>query len=212
MNQTVPNKYFLLLLPFLLLLSTALIFISFSQLLGKELGYVLGFTFYWGIWCIIVPLLLLGKDGFFSLFREEIPLFRKENWLPVSLLAATSVGALFMYFIPNIATTPTVVIIIGIPVAIINGTCEEILWRGLYVTRFPNKVMLGLIYPSIGFAIWHISPQLVFPSEGGIITVMIFIISTFFLGFCYGWVSYKTRSIKWNALSHVINLLKFIIT
>ena len=93
----------------------------------------------------------------------------------------------------------------GIPVAIINGTCEEILWRGLYIKNFPNKVMLGLIYPSIGFAIWHLSPQLVFPSEGGIIGVLIFIISTFFLGFCYGWVSYKTKSIKWNALSHSLN-------
>ena len=105
----------------------------------------------------------------------------------------------------NVATTPITVITIGILVAIINGTCEEILWRGLYVKCHPNKVMLGLIYPSIGFAIWHISPQLVFPSEGGIIGVIIFIISTFFLGFCYGWVTYKTNSIKWNALSHCIN-------
>jgi len=71
-----------------------------------------------------------------------------------------------MYFIPNFATTPIMIITIGIPVAIINGTYEEILWRGLYVKIFPNKVMLGLIYPTIGFAIWHISPQLVFPSEG----------------------------------------------
>ena len=110
-----------------------------------------------------------------------------------------------MYFIPNFASTPIAVIIIGIPIEIINGTCEEILWRGLYVKNFPNKVILGLVYPSIGFAIWHLSPQLVFPSEGGILGIIIFIISTFFLGFCYGWVSYKTRSIKWNALSHIIN-------
>ena len=79
MNQTIPKKYFLLVLPILLLLSTTLMFISLSLWLGKELGYVLGFTFYWVIWCIIVPLLLLGKDSFSSLFREEIPLFRKEN-------------------------------------------------------------------------------------------------------------------------------------
>lgn len=166
MNQTSPKKYFLLVLPFLLLLSTALVFISLSQWLGKELGYVLGFTFYWVMWCLIVPLILLGKAGFFSLFREEIPLFRKENQLPISLLITTTVGAFFMYFIPNFATTPIMIITIGIPVAIINGTYEEILWRGLYVKIFPNKVMLGLIYPTIGFAIWHISPQLVFPSEG----------------------------------------------
>lgn len=205
MNRTTLKKGILLGLPLILLLSTALVFISLSQWLGKELGYVLGFTFYWVMWCLIVPLILLGKDGFFSLFRKENPLFRKENWLPISLLIATTIGAFFMFFIPNVAITPIPIIIIGIPVAIINGTFEEILWRGLYVKTFPNKVILGLIYPSIGFAIWHISPQLVFPSEGGIIGIMIFIISTFFLGFCYGWVSYKTSSIKWNALSHSIN-------
>jgi membrane protease YdiL (CAAX protease family) len=110
-----------------------------------------------------------------------------------------------MFFIPNITTTSIAIILIGIPVAIINGTCEEILWRGLYVKYYPNKVMLGLIYPTIGFAFWHISPQLVFPSEGGVIGVMIFIISTFFLGFCYGLVSYITSSVKWNALSHSLN-------
>lgn len=64
MNQTIPKKYFLLVLPILLLLSTALVFISLSQWFGKELGYVLGFTFYWVMWCLIVPLILLGKDGF----------------------------------------------------------------------------------------------------------------------------------------------------
>ena len=110
-----------------------------------------------------------------------------------------------MYFIPNVTSTPIAVIAIGIPIAIINGTCEEILWRGLYVRNFSNKVILGLIYPSIGFAIWHLSPQLVFPLEGGIIGIIIFIISTFFLGFCYGLVSYKTDSIRWNAISHSLN-------
>jgi len=205
MNHIISKKGFLLFLPLLLLLSTALIFFLFSQGLGKELGYVLGFTFYWVIWCIMVPLLILGKKGFISLFRGEVPLFRKENSIPVSLLVATTVGAFFMYFIPNVATTHIAIIMIGIPIAMINGTCEEILWRGLFVKNFPNKVILGLIYPSIGFAIWHLSPQLVFPSEGGIIGVVIFIISTFFLGFCYGWVSYKTYSIKWNALSHILN-------
>lgn len=202
MNLTVPKKYFLLSLPVLLILSTALVFVLLSQWLGNELGYVLGFLFYWIVWCVIVPLIFLGKNGFFSLFREETPLFKKENWLPITLLFSTTVGAIVMYFIPNIANTPILLIIISIPVAIINGTCEEILWRGLYTKAFPNKTMLGLIYPTIGFAFWHISPQLIFPSEGGMFT---FAGSTFFLGLCYGWVAYRTGSIKWNALSHSLN-------
>jgi membrane protease YdiL (CAAX protease family) len=70
---------------------------------------------------------------------------------------------------------------------------------------FPKNVKLGLIYPTVGFAIWHLSPQIVFPSEGGLVGIIIFVILTFFLGLSYGWVSYRTNSIKWNALSHSIN-------
>jgi membrane protease YdiL (CAAX protease family) len=73
------------------------------------------------------------------------------------------------------------------------------------VKSFPNKILLGLIYPTIGFALWHISPQIVISSEGGITGVLIFIVSTFFLGLCYGLVSYKTKSIIWNAISHSLN-------
>lgn len=205
MNNLTSKKGFLLLLPVLLLLSTALIFFLFSQWLGKDLGYIFGFIFYWVVWCIMTPVLILGKNTFFSLFRGEGLLFQKKNWLPITLLLATTVGALLMYFIPNIATTPLEIIMIGIPVAIINGTCEEIFWRGLYVKKFPDKPLLGMIYPTIGFALWHLSPQIVVPSEGGLVGIVIFIVSTFFLGFCYAWVSFRTNSIKWNALSHSLN-------
>ena len=89
--------------------------------------------------------------------------------------------------------------IIAIPVAIINGVCEELLWRGLYIKVFPNNALLGVIFPAIGFAFWHISPQLIFPAEQG---VWPFVTSTLFLGLSYGWIAYKTKSIKWNAISH----------
>ncbi|MHA2050974.1 MAG: CPBP family intramembrane glutamic endopeptidase [Promethearchaeota archaeon] len=205
MNHIISRKGSLLLLPLLLLISTALIFFLFSQWLGKELGYILGFIFYWAVWCIMVPILLLGKSNFLSLFRGEVPLFQKKNWLPITLLLATTVGAFLMFFLPNITTTPLAIIMIGIPVAIINGTCEEIFWRGLFVKKFPNRPLLGMIYPTVGFALWHLSPQIVFPSEGGLVGIVIFIVSTFFLGFCYAWVSFRTNSIKWNAFSHSLN-------
>jgi membrane protease YdiL (CAAX protease family) len=64
-----------------------------------------------------------------------------------------------------------------------------------------TAITLGVIYPSIGFALWHISPQLVVPAETG---EWAFVASTFFLGISYGWISYRTGSIKWNAISHSI--------
>jgi membrane protease YdiL (CAAX protease family) len=207
MDLTPWKKYFLISLPILLLLSTAFVFTTLARWLGNELGYVLGFAFYDLFWCITVPLVLLGKDGFLSLFREERPLFRKENWLPILLVTVPIVVSFFSNFIPNVASTPLLVIMIGIPATTINGTCEEILWRGLYVRAFPSKVVLGLICPAIGFAVWHISPQLVFPEEGNI---LVFVIFTLILGLSYGWTAYKSGSIRWTAVSHsLIGFLAF---
>ncbi|NOY08079.1 MAG: CPBP family intramembrane metalloprotease [Spirochaetes bacterium] len=201
MNLTLPKKYFLFGLPVLLLLSTAVVFTFLSQWLNKELGYVLGFVFYYSVWCISVPLIYLGKDGILSLFKEEVPLFKKENWLLIILLLSITAGAVVMYF-SGFINAPVLLITIAVPAAIINGIFEEILWRGLYIKAFPKKLFSGFIYPSIGFAIWHISPQLIFPSKTGLFA---FVGSAFFLGLGYGWIAYKTSSIKWTAISHSVN-------
>jgi membrane protease YdiL (CAAX protease family) len=199
---TDPRRCALLVLPIVLLASTALVFLLMSQWLGKEPGYLLGFLFYWLFWCLFVPWVYLGTVGLSSLFKERRPLFKKENWLLVVLLLLTTVGALVMYFIPNVAHTPLVLTLIAIPVATINGICEELLWRGFYVRVFPKQVWLGLIYPSIGFALWHLSPQLIFPAPSGVFAL---VGSAFFLGLCYGLVAFKTGSMKWTGLSHSLN-------
>lgn len=205
MELTPAKEYFLLVLPILLTSSTAFVFSVAAQWLGNDKGYLLGFGFYW-VWCLSVPLICWGKHGFRWIFTEEAPLFKKENWLLVGLLSLTVAGAVWMYFIPNLATVSIWVVLFS-PVTIINGTCEEILWRGVYVKAFGKNVFLGCIYPAIGFALSHISSELVFPAEGGMFP---FVISTFFLGLVYGWVAYKTGSAKWTAITHsLIGLLAF---
>jgi membrane protease YdiL (CAAX protease family) len=202
---TASKKCFLIILPVLLTSSTALVFGGAAQWLGDDVGYLIGFAFYW-LWCLSVPLVCWGKDGLRRVFAQNAPLFRKRNWLLIGILSLTVAGAIWMYFIPSLAK---VSIWIGLfsPIAIINGTSEEILWRGVYVKAFGRNVFLGCIYPAIGFALSHISPGLVFPAEEGVLP---FIISTFFLGLAYGWVAYKTGSARWTAITHsVIGLLAF---
>jgi membrane protease YdiL (CAAX protease family) len=190
-----------LLLPLLLIPSTAFVFVSTSRWSNAELGYVFGFLFYWLIWCLLVPLYVLKRGGVRSLFREENPLFRRSNWLPAVLLVVIVAITVVMYPPRGLLAAPVRLLIIAVPVAIVNGVCEELLWRGLYVRVFPRNMVLGLVYPSIGFALWHISPQLVVPAESG---VWPFVASTFFLGISYGWISYRTGSIRWNAIAHSI--------
>src|SRR4051794_3978262 len=40
---------------------------------GFTLGYLLAFSLYWGVWCIAVPVALLGTRGVLGLFRSPYP-------------------------------------------------------------------------------------------------------------------------------------------
>jgi membrane protease YdiL (CAAX protease family) len=187
-------------IPFLLLPSTALVFTRASRQLGREKGYLLGFLFYWMVWCLLVPLLLLGRAGFSSLFVDEAPFLSRPNWLAVVLWAVITLVTILMYARDFIRASPTL-ILIAIPAATVNGLCEEILWRGLYFSLFPDNFWLAILFPSIGFALWHLVPLQVF-SEG---SRSAFVLSTFFLGLAYGFIAYKTGSVTWTALSHSLS-------
>lgn len=192
--------YFLLALPLVLIFSAALAFNIFTNWLGKEQGYLLGFLFYWTVWCVFIPVIYLGKDGFLSLFVDETPLLSRPNWLAAVIWASISLVSLIMYG-RNFIRAPLTLILVAIPAATINGICEELLWRGLYIRAFPDNFWLAIIFPSIGFALWHLAPRQVF-SDG---SKFDFILSTFFLGLAYGFIAYKTGSAKWTAISHSLN-------
>ncbi len=200
MNHFNPAMYVLLTIPFLLIPSTAFVFASLSQRLEKEKGYLLGFLFYWIFWCLLVPTFLLGVDGFLSLFVDKTPLLSRPNWLVAVLWAVITLITILMYG-KDFIKAPLTLILIAIPAATINGICEEILWRGLYIKTFPDNFWLAILLPSIGFALWHLVPLSIF-SDGN---KWSFVLSTFFLGIAYGFIAYKTGSIMWTALSHSLS-------
>jgi len=195
-------KAALAILPLLLLVSTAGVFLLGARWWGADGGYAAGFLFYWLFWCLLVPFALLGKDGMAGLFKERRPLMQRKHWYLILMLALTGLGALVMYFLPALPKFPLLLFLAGAPIAAVNGICEEILWRGVYVRIFPSNWFWGLLFPSLGFALWHIAPQLIYPAEGGIFSL---VISAFFLGLCYALAAYRTGSMKWAGISHSIN-------
>jgi hypothetical protein len=66
---------------------------------------------------------------------------------------------------------------------------------------FPRNIWMGILYPSLGFALWHFAPQVIFPAENAIG----FVVSTSFLALPYGFIAYKTGSAKWTAVSHSLS-------
>jgi len=200
MNSFEIERPILMALPIVLILSTMLVFRSSTIWFGKEQGYLLGFLFYWIVWCLVVPLLVLGKDNFLLLLVDKTPLLSGPNWLAAVLWVFITLVSLAMYG-KKFLQAPLTLILVAIPVATINGICEELLWRGLYVRAFPDNAWLAILFPAMGFALWHLVPLQVFSDSNK----FAFVLSTFFLGLAYGFIAYKTGSAKWTAISHSLS-------
>ena len=191
---------FLLLLPILLVASAGLVFAVGAHGLGKETGYLLGFAFYWLVWCVAIPRAFLGKQGFATLLTDQQPLWSRTNAPAALLWAVVTIVSIFMYG-GDFVRAPLLLLVVAIPLATVNGLCEEILWRGLYVRAFPANPWMAVVYPAFGFALWHFAPQTVFLSAN----VAGFALSTSFLGLAYGFIAYRTGSAKWTAVSHSLS-------
>lgn len=192
---------FLLAAPLLLGLTTAVVFLGSTDWLGKIPGYLIGFLFYWLAWCLLFPRLVLGKARFRSLLSDRVSLLSRTNW-PAALLFLIVTAVTLVMYLSRFVHAAWTLVLLAIPCATIDGLCEELLWRGVYVKSFPENPWMGILFPALGFAVWHLSPQLIFPASGG---TFLFIISTFFLGLAYGFIAYRTGSAKWTAISHSLN-------
>lgn len=199
-NENAVKSRAYIVVPFLLLPSMLAVFGLINPWLGREPAYLLGFAFYWLFWCLLVPRWLLGKEEFNTILSSHRPLFSRSNWLAATLWLVVTLVAIFM-FAAEFLRAPLHLILLAIPLAMINGICEEILWRGVFVRVFPKNIWLAILYPSVGFALWHLAPQTIFPAEN----VVGFVISTFFLALPYGYIAYRTGSARWTAISHSLS-------
>jgi membrane protease YdiL (CAAX protease family) len=195
----------LLLMPPLVFLSMFAVFSVLHALLGPKLGYYAGFVFYWAVWCFFFPVLLLGTERVGTLFDRPrlAPALGRPMWIGLVALVlppAVGFGLIFPWAV-NMATVQ-VVVASGL-IGLISGIGEEVLWRGLYAEVFPGRVILGYVYPTIGYAVWHFVPLMLFPNvhPGGRLA---YVIAVGVWGFCYGWVAWRTGSVRWTSVSHVI--------
>jgi membrane protease YdiL (CAAX protease family) len=193
----------LLATPPILLVTTYLAYYFQAKWLGPVYGYLGGFLFYWILWCLLLPLGLVGRKGFRDMFREAQPRFGKPGWLGAMLLVGPIVAPFFALFLPKIGNLNWGIILVSALFAITNGTMEEVLWRGTFMRTFPKSWLWSYWYPSIWFGYWHLSPQVVFPSQmpGG---AFAFATMSIFLGLVYGWVAKKSGSIRWITISHIL--------
>ncbi len=191
------KEFIIYLLPPGLIIICYLAFHFFTTIVDNREGYLWGMIFYWLIGCSIPIFLWTSKRS-----RKLLLQVKKINWWQgILLILPVALAFFFGPFKQRINEAATWIIILSLPYALVNAFCEEFLWRGLFFVHHQGNFFYAVIVPSIWFGIWHYVPLSVQPASIG---NLYFILSAIGLGLCWGTVTYYTRSVFWNIISHTL--------
>lgn len=179
----------------LLAASLTLLYRLLARRVGNRRTWYVGFLFYWLFWCLLFPLHLLGTNRVRRLFSGARP--DRRSWAIITLPPALALLQRFFQEKPQRSRQERAALMIS---ALLNGTLEELLWRGLPLALFPDRPWWRAGWPTLWFALWHYAPGSVSPhtSTGGLMA------GAGFLGAAYSVVVQQTGGIRWTALSHTL--------
>lgn len=199
-----PRRWFLA-APLLLIAATLVVFLALMPL-GDRLAYVAGVLVYWLAAGVLLPLLLVGREGYDGMFAK--PVVQRDWSLRLGLLLlALPVIAGFLFVFPSLFPVESNVLLpLMAAYAIVNGFCEEVFWRGMFARRFGAHPWLGVVYPAVLFSIWQLVPWALFRGRLDVPAV-VFMAAALGIGLVYNWVAWRTRSIRWTTLAHVLTNL-----
>lgn len=162
---TAPNlrRVAVLAAPVLVPASMAVLFRWLSRQLSPQAAYNIGFFIYWLAWCIGFPAWILGPRRAAQLLIKG----RRPAAAEVVLLILPVIGAVTTELLPNRNKIDGRLAAVMIVAGVINGAGEELLWRGVFLEEFPNEPIQGLLWPLVGFSLWHLAPQMILPSRLG---------------------------------------------
>jgi membrane protease YdiL (CAAX protease family) len=176
--------------------------IGIAAILGQFLSsltavFALLFLYWSGCW----SLALLGapRSEWISLYRTPLnrrPLELALSWLPP---AATCV-VLLLGSAPDLSAT-ALLLVVG--VALINGSTEEMFWRGAFVAAFPRSLQLAYVYPAVLFTVLHFAFLFVpgIDYTGGPLAL---IGGAAAMGLGWGWVVWRTGDLRSVMAAHVL--------
>ena len=184
-------------MPILLLVTMYPIFQLLARKFGKSAAWYSGLVIYWIIWGVMFPFLLLGNNAVMNLLRPP-----KIEWYAL-LLASIPIlfsisGRIFLRIKYEKATVWALLALLI--TALGNGFFEELLWRGTYLSLFPESILYQMIWPSLGFALWHYAPGSV--SQSG--KVWRLMAGALFLGLFLSLLARQTDTIWWSIFAHTV--------
>lgn len=141
----------LLMLPF-----TFGLFQLTTLLFGTKWGYVTGFLGYWA-YCLIVAWLAAGSDwNYFKGMWNQGSTNKYATWIALAAFIP-AIGVFFVSFLSNVAALSLSAGVLLVLMAALNGSIEELYWRGLYLLEYPDHPRIGFLLSWLLFGAWHIS-------------------------------------------------------
>ena len=162
-----------------------------------RIGWYLGLVIYWITWCGVLSWWLIGKASILKLIQPQ------RLTLEISILLLIPwIGAGLYRLVPGMEyEKPQLwIFFLLLSTNLGKGFFEELLWRGVYLELFPNNLLLGMIWPSLWFALWHYAPGSIAP-DGDALGLMV---GSGILGFYLSFLSRRTGTIWWTILVHTI--------
>lgn len=153
-----------------------------------RLGWFLGLALYWATWCAIVPLALVGRHALVKMLKLQRPDLKLLALVafPLAMAALYRLATGMEYERIGAAATDMV-----LSTAFGNGFFEELLWRGTSLHLFPNSRFLGIVWPSVWFALWHFASGTV-SLDGNVVAL---VIGAALFGFYLSYLSRRTGGI-----------------
>jgi len=172
------------------------LFQTYRHFFAPKFAHLLGMVSYWVV-LLVMSLAFLGRTGIVRVLSSRTA---PDALLWVLLVVPVVLAFGFGPFVKRIPLLTPTVFLLSAVLALVNASLEEIFWRGVYVDSFSSP-WTAYLCPAIGFAIWHFAPLSVIPYKKG---AVLFVLSAFFLGLCWGFVAFKMKSIGWTLASHVL--------
>ena len=189
------QKFAIILSPVLVLVMFG-VYQGFARICGRTLGWYAGFAVYWPVFCVLIPLILVGSNQFFKNYR-----IIKINPLYIAVFLFPAFMTLIGSFLMSTAERDLIGLIVWIGMSFGNGIFEEILWRGVYPNLFPNNKLFGLVWPATWFSIWHFAPG----SLSQNFQPFVLVLGALMLGVFLGWGAFKTKSLFWASTGHTLS-------
>jgi membrane protease YdiL (CAAX protease family) len=190
-----------LIAPAYLILSTLLVFQLTAQFHDPDVRRVAGFVWYALVGGVLFPLLILGREGYRSLFGPA-----RQRLSPGQLagLAVPPILAVLLASPLVYADARARIIVVIAGIALVNGVLEEVFWRGLFARVFRDDAVRGVLYPAVVFALWHVWLLPRWSVAAPPVQSLPVFFAALAIGLVYGWVAWRTGSIRWTAISHVL--------